>query len=69
MMTWLKRKLSSEKEADSTNTTKQSRSDILQILLCIPARVILAMIRTNIMDSDCGLSLKINLYMIVYIIK
>ena len=27
MMTWLKRKLSPEKEADSTNTTKHSRSD------------------------------------------
>ena len=28
MMTWLKRKLSPEKKADSTNTTKQQRSDI-----------------------------------------
>ena len=27
MMTWLKRKLSPEKEADSTNNTKHSRSD------------------------------------------
>ena len=69
MMTWLKRKLSPEKEVDSTNTTTQPRSDILQILLYIPACVILAMIRTSIMDSDCGLSPKINLNVIVYIVS
>ena len=68
MMSWLKRKLSPEKEADSTNTTKQRRSDRYKILLYIPAWVILAMIRTCIMDPDCGLSPKVNLNMIFNIV-